>query len=215
MIKMKKGNNIMLGNNSGKTKKDRRMCTSTMKMIVAAAAIGMFILSFSFAYAWGKYEDQIETRASTTVFETVNIEDLEGNSFTMKDLEGAKLVAYNVWETTCPACLGEMDALEELSKKYDPSEFRLIGMCADLYDSDGKVKPAQLEKAKDLMQNAGVTFPNLVPDKGFMDFFRSTIAGVPTTFFVNSEGKIVDTTAGAKNLEKWEEYVNAELEKLQ
>ena len=205
----------MLGNNSRKTKKDRRMCTSTMKMIVTAAVIGMFILSFSFAYAWGRYEDQIESRASTTVFETVNLEDFEGNSFTKKDLEGTKLVAYNVWETTCPACLGEMGDLEKLSKEYDSSEFKLIGMCADLYDSDGKIKPAQLEKAKDLMQNAGVTFPNLVPDKGFMDFFRSTIAGFPTTFFVNSEGKLVDVTAGSKNLEDWEAYVNTELEKLQ
>lgn len=205
----------MLGRKTEKTKKDWRMCTSTMRMIVAAAVIGIFILSFSFAHAWGKYEDQIESRASTTVFETVNLEDIEGNSFTMKDLEGTKLVAYNVWETTCPACLAEMDDLEELSKDYDPSEFKLIGMCADLYDTDGNVKPAQLAKAKELMQNAGVTFPNLVPDKGFMDFFRSTIAGVPTTFFVNSEGKIVDTTAGSKSHEKWKEYVNAELEKLQ
>lgn len=205
----------MLGKKTEKTKKDWRMCTSTMRMIVAAAVIGMFILSFSFAHAWGKFEDQIESRASTTVFENVNLEDLEGNSFTMKNLEGTKLVAYNVWETTCPACLAEMDDLEELSKDYDPSEFKLIGMCADLYDTDGNVKPAQLEKAKELMQNAGVTFPNLVPDKGFMGFFRSTIAGVPTTFFVNSEGKIVDTTAGSKSHEKWKEYVNAELEKLQ
>ena len=205
----------MLGNNSRKTKKDWRMCTSTMKMIVTAAVIGMFILSFSFAYAWGRYEDQIESRASTTVFETVNLEDFEGNSFTKKDLEGTKLVAYNVWETTCPACLGEMGDLEKLSKEYDPAEFKLIGMCADLYDSDGKIKPAQLEKAKELMLNAGVTFPNLVPDKGFMDFFRSTIAGFPTTFFVNSEGKLVDVTAGSKNLEDWEAYVNTELEKLQ
>jgi thiol-disulfide isomerase/thioredoxin len=205
----------MLEKKSKNMKKDGRMCTSTMKMIVIAAVIGMFILSFSFAYAWGKYEDQIESRASTTVFETVNLEDFEGNSFTMKDLEGTKLVAYNVWETTCPACLSEMGDLEKLSKEYDSSEFKLIGMCADLYDSDGKIKPEQLEKAKELMQNAGVTFPNLVPDKGFMDFYKSTIAGFPTTFFVNSEGKLIDATAGSKSLEKWEEYVNAELEKMQ
>jgi len=45
---------------------------------------------------------------------------------------------FPVWETTCPACLSEMGDLEKLSKEYDPSEFKLIGMCADLYDSDGK-----------------------------------------------------------------------------
>lgn len=113
------------------------------------------------------------------------------------------------------ACLGELDALEELSKEYDPSQFRLIGICADLYDKDGELKTDQLEKAREIINNADVTFTNLVPDQVFMDFFRATIAGFPTTFFVNSEGKIVNAIAGAKNLEQWKEYVDSELQKLQ
>ena len=198
-----------------KRKKDKRMRTSTAKFIGIAAVVSLFILTFCFSYAWGENEKQVEERSSSDVFATINVQDFDGQPFSRDDLGDTKLIAYNIWETTCPACLGEMDALEELSKEYDPSEFRLIGVCADLYDTKGELKPEQLETAKDLMKTAGVTFTNLVPDQGCQDFFRSNIVGFPTTFFVNSEGKIVNTTAGAKNLKDWEEYVNSELEKLQ
>lgn len=44
---------------------------------------------------------------------------------------------------------------------------------------------------------------------------RTSVVGFPTTFFVNSEGKLVNAIASAKDLKSWEEYVNAELDKLQ
>ena len=198
-----------------KPKKEKRICTSTGKFIGISAVICIFIMTFSFAYAWGEAEKQIEDRASTEVFKTVDLKDLEGQSFTMDDIADTRLVAYNVWETTCPACLGEMADLEALSKEYDPSQFRLIGICADLYDRNGEIRPEQLETARELMKSAGVTFTNLVPDQEFMEFIRTSVVGFPTTFFVNGEGKLVNATSGAKDLKSWEEYVNAELDKLQ
>lgn len=198
-----------------KAKKDKRRHLSTFKIVSAAAVAGIFILMFSFTYAWGQHEKQIEARTSSNVFRTLNLEDFEGQTLTIDDLAGTKLIAFNVWETTCPACLGEMDALETLSKEYDPSEFRLIGICADLHSQSGELKPEQLETARSLMDNAGVTFTNLIPDQGFRDFFKTTIVGFPTTYFVDSEGNILNATAGSRNLQSWEQYVNDELKKLQ
>lgn len=198
-----------------KEKKDRRIKLSTFKFVTAAAVIGVFILVFSFSYAWGKYDEQMEERASTDVFKTIELEDFEGNTVTRKDIEGTTLVAFNVWETTCPACLKEMGDLEKLYKEYDPSVFKLYGMCADLNDANGNLKAGQVEKAKNLMKDAGVTFPNLIPDHGFSEMFEATIMGFPTTFFVDSEGKIVNVTTGARGLEEWKDYVDAELEKIE
>lgn len=198
-----------------KEKKDKRIKLSTFRFVMAAAVVGVFILVFSFTYAWGKYDEQMEDRANTDVFKTIELEDFEGNTVSRKDVEGAGLVAFNVWETTCPACLKEMGDLDKLYKEYDPSEFKLYGMCADLNDANGKLKPSQVEKAKKLMSDAGVTFQNLIPDQGFSELFETTIMGYPTTFFVNSEGQIIDVTAGARSLEEWKEYVDAELEKIE
>ena len=108
-----------------------------------------------------------------------------------------------------------MDSLETLSNDYDPSQFRLIGICADLYDRNGNLKPDQVEKAKKIIEDAGVTFTNLIPDEKFMNFFASTIVGFPTTYMVNSEGTIVDVTVGSKSYEGWKEYIDEQLEKMQ
>lgn len=195
-----------------KMKKDRRMCTSTLKFIGIGIAAALFILTFSFSYAWGESEKLVEQRRNSDVFATIDLEDFEGQPFSRDNLADTKLVAYNIWETTCPACLGEMGDLEKLSKEYDPSEFRLVGMCADMYDKDGELKPSQLEKGKQLMKDAGVTFTNLVPDQGFMDYFRSAVVGFPTTFFVDKEGKVVNTTCGSKDYEEWKQYVDSQLQ---
>ena len=107
-----------------------------------------------------------------------------------------------------------MDALEELSKQYDQSEFRLVGICADLYDKNGELRPEQLETAQKIVGDAGVTFTNLIPDAGCMDFIHTSVVGFPTTFFVNSEGKIVSTVTGANDAEGWKSLVDAELQKM-
>jgi len=194
-------------------KKDRRIRTSTAKFLAAGAVIGIFVLTFSFAYAWGEHDKQIEERAKTDIFMTVDARDFDGKPFTNEDLAGTKLVAYNVWETTCPACIHEMGALEQLSEGYDPSEFRLIGVCADI-EKNGEADPGQLEKAGQIIGDAGVTYTNIVPDRGMMDFFDSTIAGFPTTFFVDSEGRIIDTKAGANDYEGWKAEVDGLLQKM-
>lgn len=194
-------------------KKDMRKHTSTLKIVSAAAAAGIFILMLSLTFAWGGHDKQIEAGAASDVFRTLNLEDFEGQKLTADDLAGTKLIAFNVWETTCSPCLEEMDALEELSKEYDPSEFRLIGICADLHSQSGELNPEQLETAKSLMDNAGVTFTNLIPDQGFRDYFQATIVGFPTTFFVDSEGNILSATSGSRDLQSWEQYVNDELQK--
>ena len=196
-------------------KKDKRKHTSTLKIVSAAAAASILILMLSFTFAWGGRDKQIEAGAASNVFRTFNLEDFEGQKLTADDLAGTKLIAFNVWETTCTACLEETDALEELSKEYDPSEFRLVGICADLRSQSGEVIPEQLETARSLMDNSGVTFTNLIPDQGFMDFFQATVVGYPTTFFVDSEGNILSATAGARDLESWKQYVDDELQKLQ
>ena len=98
-------------------------------------------------------------------------------------------------------------ALEETKTCDSPSKNELR-----FYDKDGKLKPSQLEKGKQLMKDAGVTFTNLVPDQGFMDYFRSAVVGFPTTFFVDKEGKVVNATCGSKDYEEWKQYVDSQLQ---
>lgn len=195
-------------------KKDRRIHTSTLRVLLIALLTGLLTLTFSFTLAWGNRMESIEKTASADVFAHYETETLFGEPFTAEDTSEAAVTAYNIWETTCPACLGEMGELEELSHAYPPEEFRLVGVCADLYDSKGELKQSQLEKAQYLMNDAGTTFEHIIPTKEMMDFITSVVAGYPTTFFVDRDGKIISYTTGAKDLEGWTRKVDEVLKEV-
>ena len=189
-----------------------KLHTSTLLLVAAALFAGLVALDFSFIKGWGQYEDIIEATASTDVFKTMGSMRFDGGTFTSEDLSGSRITAFNIWETTCPACLGEMGDLEELSKIYPGSEFQLVGICADVYDREGKLKESQIETGKELMENAGVTFTNLIPTPEMHTFFRSSIVGFPTTFFVDSQGNIITTSCGSMKLDDWKKTVEKVME---
>ena len=195
-------------NDMERKKKDKRIHLSTLHVMVAALLVGLVALTVSYTYAWGERMKGIEETASASVFEEFETETLFGEKFTQEELSKAKVTAFNVWETTCPACLSEMGALEKLSHNYPEGEFQLVGICDDLFDSDGNLKQSQLEKAQSLMNNSGTTFPHIIPTKEMEKFFTSIIPGYPTTFFVDQNGKILSHCSGAMSFEQWVEKVD-------
>lgn len=198
-----------------KNKKEKsKMHLSTLWIVLAASLAGIVVLTFSFTYSWGVRMQNIESTSSTTSLADFETETIYGEKVSNKDILGAKVTAFNVWETTCPACLGEMEALEELSRKYPAEDFRLVGVCDDLYDKNGKLKPAQVDKAKSLMDDAGTSFPNLIPTPEMTKYFKGVIAGYPTTFFVDSSGHIIKYTTGSNDLEGWTKKVDEVLENV-
>ncbi|MCR5656156.1 MAG: TlpA family protein disulfide reductase [Butyrivibrio sp.] len=186
---------------------------STMVLVVIAFVAGVVILDVAYQSAWRSHEKVIEALASTDVFTSFDSTTFEGTSFSKSNLKTSKITAINVWETTCPACLGEMGALEELSRSYPREDFQLIGICADVFERGGsEINQQQIEKGKELMENAKVTFPNVIPTPEMYAFFRTTIAGFPTTYFVDSEGNILRAIAGARKLDDWKKVVEEVME---
>ena len=176
--------------------------------------IALFATTFSYTIAWGKNEQQKSEQTSTAVFMTLDTETLEGQPFTSEEFSGSRLTMVNVWETTCPACLGEMPALQKISSQYDPAEFRIVGVCADAVDSDFSVNAGRHEKAIGLMKDAGVTFTNLIPSADLSKFIDATVAGFPTSFFVNNNGEVIAVSVGAKDEKDWKTYIDTQLSAL-
>ena len=147
------------------------------------------------------------------MFATMNLKDYEGNSYTTEYFAGSKLTMINVWESTCSACIGEFPDLESVYQELDPNEVKLIGICGDLIDAEGNVKEKEFSDAREILSDSGVTFPQLIPDSKSSAFFHTVISGYPTTFFVDEKGNIIESTAGARNAEKWKETIREVLEK--
>ena len=95
----------------------------------------------------------------------------------------------NVWATWCIPCVKEMPALDRLSAKLAPDGIAVVALSED-DGGEAQVKPF-LEKLKVTRIAHHLYDPDL---KAFQDF---AIRGLPTTFVVSAQGRIVARLEGA------------------
>ena len=91
-----------------------------------------------------------------------------------------------------------MPELGELASEYADKGMQIVGLVPDVTDSDGNLDEEQLELAREIVAETGANYTHIVPGEGLYGLL-SQISGVPTTLFVDSNGKQVGTAyIGAK-----------------
>lgn len=128
--------------------------------------------------------------------------DMEGNAVTSDILSQSKLTMINVWATFCNPCLSEMPGLGELAAEYDPTEFQIIGIVDDVLEGDDP------SYAASLIQQTGANYTHLLLNESLYFALLSNVTAVPTTFFLDAQGTIVDTVVGAMDKSAWEAKIN-------
>ena len=137
--------------------------------------------------------------------------DLEGNAVDQSILEDYDLTMVNVWATYCTPCLQEMPELGELAAEYEERGVQIVGLVSDVLSSDGTVSDSQIETAQEIVAETGADYPHLIPSADLMGLL-SQIYGVPTTFFVDSEGNQVGYAyVTAMEREQFVEIIDAAL----
>lgn len=137
--------------------------------------------------------------------------DLEGNQVTSDIFGESKLTMVNVWATYCNPCLSEMPGLGELAAEYDPSEFQIIGIVSDAMEGG---EPEMADQAADLVEQTGADYPHLLLNLSLYDALLTDVTAVPTTFFINENGEILDTVIGSMEKSAWREKIDGLLEDL-
>ena len=132
--------------------------------------------------------------------------DIEGNVVTSDIFSQSKLTMVNVWATYCNPCLSEMPGLGELADEYDAEEFRIIGIISDVVEGE------EQELAEDLIEKTQADYTHLLLNKSIYNALLTDVAAVPTTFFIDENGAVLDTVVGAMKKSAWEEKINALLE---
>ena len=111
----------------------------------------------------------------------------------LSDLEG-KGVMLNFWATYCKPCEAEMPFMEKLYPEYRED----VEIVAVNLDASELVIHQFIDKYD-------LTFPVVHDTKSeVMDLYN--VGPIPSTFFINPEGEIVDKVAGALTLETLEEH---------
>lgn len=150
--------------------------------------------------------DAAEEAAAGITFEA---QDLEGNTVTESVFSDAKLTMVNVWATYCNPCLSEMPELGELSAEYDAAQFQIIGIVSDVQEG---MEEEAVAYASSLVSQTGAAYPHLLLNESLFYAMLSEVSAVPTTFFIDEKGTVLDTVVGARDKDSWKEMIDELLE---
>jgi len=128
------------------------------------------------------------------------LDTLDGKPLTLASSRG-KVVLLNFWATWCGPCLAEIPDLIELQTKYK-DRLQIIGLTVD--DDD----PAAIGK---VVQEAGINYPVAMASPA-VRFKYGGIAALPTSFVLDSQGRVVQKHEGLRDPALYETEIRALLD---
>lgn len=181
-----------------------------MKKISALCLAGILCLGL---WACSSSEDSSSSDSSgTTKQETsengfpVNMPefsttDMDGNKVTNDTFADYDLTVVNFWATYCNPCIDELPELTEWKKEL-PDNVNLIGLLVDVDEKDSD----QYKLAEKIIKETGADYQHLIATEEFDDMI-SNLVGVPTTFFVDSTGKIIGEPFAGADVDAYKQTV--------
>lgn len=124
-----------------------------------------------------------------------NVNHQAGESLKMSDLKGRPVV-LNFWFPSCPPCVAEMPDLQKSFERHN-GDVAFVGVQLIGLDT--------VADGQDFVDQLGVTYA-LGPDEGIIirDY---SVAGFPTTVFIDKDQRVVRKWTGILNEEKLEELI--------
>lgn len=124
---------------------------------------------------------------------------LDGTAGNLSDFRGTPVV-LNFWSSWCPACVAELPDFQQVSETL-AGEVVFIGM---------NMQEVDRAAAAELIAGAGVTYR--LADDPDGELFRSFAGiGMPTTVFIDAEGRTATVHAGALFADDLEAIIRQEL----
>ena len=132
--------------------------------------------------------------------------DINGNPVSNDVFKDYKLTLINLWGTWCGPCIAELPDLQKASERLAEKSIQVISICEDA--------EAELELAKEILEENGVAFTTIVPDAKLTDDFVSLCHSFPSNIVVNSDGDVVKNVfSGAHDADGFVKIMEELLEK--
>jgi cytochrome c biogenesis protein CcmG/thiol:disulfide interchange protein DsbE len=135
--------------------------------------------------AGAAFQGASDAPAKGSVAPDFKLKTLDGKEVQLSSLRG-KAVLLNFWATWCEPCKIEMPWLVDLQKKYRQQGLEIVGVAMD--DSGEKT-------IADFAKKMQVNYTVLVGSEKVAQMYGG-LDGLPTSFFLGRDGKVVDTALG-------------------
>jgi cytochrome c biogenesis protein CcmG/thiol:disulfide interchange protein DsbE len=156
-----------------------RRAVNVWQSLILLVLLAFVLLLATRLWQTNKSEQRASGEAPPFQFTT-----FEGETIRLADLRGQGVV-LNFWASWCNPCRQEAELLEQMWRREKESGIVFIGL--DYLDQE----PA----AKEYLKEFEITYPN-GPDLRSEAARSYAIKGVPETFFIDPEGKIVRMVIG-------------------
>jgi thiol-disulfide isomerase/thioredoxin len=130
--------------------------------------------------------------ASTSFAEAVNslphfaLTNAANGKAVKSEMFKGKVLLVTFFATWCPPCRQEIPSLLKLQETYESKGFTVLGISVD--EGGQKVVKKMIEQDK-------ITYPMLMADSQILRDFGG-ITGVPTSFLVDRQGKVIERYLG-------------------
>jgi peroxiredoxin len=111
---------------------------------------------------------------------------LDGQSYSLSELRGRPIL-LNLWASWCLPCRAEMPALQRVYEEHQAQGFIVLAVNATNQDSPGA--------AAAFVEELGLSYPILLDEEGTVSRLYG-LRALPTTFFIDAEGKIIEVIVG-------------------
>jgi peroxiredoxin len=189
----------------GEWKMKKKIIGLSIVMILVAIMVGTYIkkqIDASEAISENAlgYEMELEEGLERgQIAPDFTLETLSGESVTLSELKGKKVI-LNFWATWCPPCKEEMPHLQEYyEKNADKENVEIVAV--NLTYSDGSKETVQ-----QFIDSYELTFPTLLMEEEGLDTTYEVLT-IPSTFMIDSKGRIQHHIVGPLNQEALQKYV--------
>jgi len=176
--------------------------------VVAAAISTLFLVLLLLVSGCGAPKPASAPPSNVSEVATVTARGELAPDFTWKAADGTgmsfdrargKVTLVNFWATWCAPCKKELPDIVELSKTYAGRGFTVVGVATDR-------TPNANELVAEFVQKYSIPYQVLLSTQEMEDAFGS-VRAMPTSFLVDSDGKIVKTIVGIRTRAQLEELI--------
>lgn len=177
------------------------MTSKTKWIFVALLALLALGIGATFLFFPGNSQRQAGGDAQTVMAPDFTLPAARGGgTVSLADYRG-NVVLVNFWATWCPPCREEIPAFIQVRDSLHPEGFEIIGVALD-EGGASVVLP--------FAQEYGISYPLAIGDQSVTQLYGG-IRGIPTSFLVDREGRVVQKYVGAIDAQTLEEAVRTVL----